>query len=353
MSKMVNKKRPLSRKQKDAIVIITIGAMGGLLYPVLVGEYGKLAEMFNGFLIGLLSSGFIVLNEIVYSRAYVKQKKFRTLVLVKSLIYSAFFTIIVVIEVSVERAVVAKQNLIEYINDPDSVLIWNEDLYIIVLYALTVTTIIIFFYQMSRKMGQGVLWNFISGKYHKAREEERIFMFMDVNNSTELAEKLGDIDYNNLLNDFFFDITESILTNYGEIYRYVGDEVVVSWKLKKGEAQAHFLRAYFHAKRAIHIKREEYLKLYGLVPGFSAGFHYGKVIVGEIGEVKSQICFFGDVMYETTELEKSCKKYKTDNLISETLLNLIELPQIFDATEMGVVEIQGFASINAYSITER
>ena len=352
MSKMVNKKRPLSRKQKVAISIITIGVIGGLLYPVLVGEYGHPAEMFNGFLIGLLSSGFIVLNEIVYSRAYVKQKKFRTLVLVKSLIYSAFFTIIVVIVVSVERAVVAKQNLIEYINDRNSVLIWNEDLHIIVLYALTATTIIIFFYQMSRKMGQGVLWNFISGKYHTAREEERIFMFMDVNNSTELAEKLGDIDYNNLLNDFFFDITESILSNYGEIYRYVGDEIVVTWKLKKGLPQAHFLRTFFGAKNAIHLKREKYLKLYGLVPGFTAGFNNGKVIVGEIGEVKSQICFFGDVMYETTALEKNCKKYKADNLISENLLNMVELPPIFSTKREGVVEIPGFASINTYSISE-
>ena len=308
----VNKKRPLSRKQKDAIGIIAIGVVLGLLYPVLNGEYGKLAEMFNGFLIGLLSSGFIVLNEIIYSRAYVKQKKFRTLVFYKSIIYSAFFTIIIVIEVSVERALVANQNLIEYINDPDSVLIWNEDLHIIVLYALIATTIVIFLYHMSRKMGQGVLWNFVSGKYHKAREEERIFMFMDINNSTELAEKLGDIEYNNLLNDFFFDITESILTNYGEIYRYVGDEIVVSWKLKKGVPQAHFLRAFFDTKRAIRLKREKYLNLYDLVPGFTAGFNYGEVIVGEIGEVKSQISFFGDVMYETTEIEKNCKKYKKD-----------------------------------------
>ena len=218
---------------------------------------------------------------------------------------------------------------------------------------LTATTVFIFFYQMSRKMGQGVLWNFISGKYHKAREEERIFMFMDLNNSTELAEKLGDIEYNNLLNDFFFDITESILTNYGEIYRYVGDEIVVTWKLKKGLPQAHFLRTFFDSKRAIHLKREKYLKLYGLVPSFTVGFNYGKVIIGEIGEVKSQICFFGDVMYETTALEKNCKKYKIDNLVSAALFNLLELPLIFSAKKEGEVEVPGFASISAYSITEK
>jgi adenylate cyclase len=202
-------------------------------------------------------------------------------------------------------------------------------------------------------MGQGVLWNFIIGKYHRAREEERIFMFMDINNSTELAENLGDIEYNKLLNDFFFDITNSILINYGEIYRYVGDQVVVSWKLSRGLPQAKFLRAFFHAKRAIHLKREKYLQQYNLIPSFKAGFNYGKIIVGEIGEVKSQICFFGDVMYETTVLEKSCKKFNTDNLISDTLLNMVELPQIFSTKQEGEIKIPGFAAINAYSITER
>lgn len=350
---MVNKTKPLSRKQKDAIIIIVIGILIGLLYPILTKEYDDLGPMLNGFFIGLISSGFIVLNEIIYSRAYVKQKKFRTLVLVKSLVYSAFFTLIIVIEVSVERAIMAKQNIFEYLNSSTSIFIWNEDLLIIVLYMLSATTIVIFFYQMSRKMGQGVLWNFISGKYHKAREEERIFMFMDINNSTELAEKLGDIEYNNLLNDFFFDITESILANFGEIYRYVGDEVVVSWKLKKGLPQAHFIRAFFQARRAIHLKREKYLQLYGMVPGFTAGFSKGKVIIGEIGEVKSQICFFGDVMYETAALEKGCKNYKTDNIVSEALLKLVDLPLIFNAKEEGEIEISDLTSIKAFSISEK
>jgi adenylate cyclase len=350
---MANKQKPLSRKQKDAIVIIAIGSLGGLLYPILNKEYNELGPMLNGFFIGLISSGFIVLNEIIYNRAYVKQMKFRALVFSKTLIYSAFFTLVIVLEVSLERAIAAKQNLFEYLNSSTSEFIWNEDLHLIVLYMLAATTVIIFFYQMSRKMGQGVLWNFISGKYHKAREEERIFMFMDLNNSTELAEKLGDIEYNNLLNDFFFDITESILTNYGKIYRYVGDEIVVTWKLNKGLPQAHFIRTFFDSKRAIHLKREKYLKLYGLAPSFTAGFNYGKVIIGEIGEVKSQICFFGDVMYETTALEKNCKKYKIDNLVSETLFNLLDLPLIFSAKKEGEVEVPGFTSISAYSITEK
>ena len=198
-----------------------------------------------------------------------------------------------------------------------------------------------------------MLWNFIIGKYHRAREEERIFMFMDLNNSTELAEGLGDIAYNKLLNDFFFDITDSIIANYGQIYRYVGDEVVVSWTLKKGLPNAHFLRTFFQAKSVIHRQREKYLESYGLVPSFTAGFNYGKVVVGEIGEVKSQISFFGDVLYETGALEKNCKKFNTDNLVAKDLLNMFELPQIFSAKDEGEVEILDFSPIGVYSISEK
>ncbi len=344
----------LSRKQKDSIAIITIGVMGGLLYPILSREFNDLGKMLNGLIIGFVGASFIVLNEIWYNRPFVRQMKFITLLIYKSVLYSSFFIMTIILVISIQRTISEGTNLFDFVGSESfNSLIFKQDLYIIIIYALAATVTVNLVYQISRKMGQGVLWNFIIGKYHRAREEERVFMFMDINNSTEIAENLGDIEYNNLLHDFFFDITDSILTNYGEIYRYVGDEVVVSWKLKKDQTQVHFLRAYFGAKRAIHLKREKYLKLYGLVPSFSAGFHYGKIIVGEIGEVKSQICFFGDVMYETTEIEKSCKKYKTDNLISEALLNLVELPQIFSATKEGVIEIPGFTSMNTYSVAEK
>jgi adenylate cyclase len=345
---------PISRKVNNSIVIISIGSVVGLLYPLLSGEFDQIGRMLNGPIIGFLGGCFIVFNEIWYKKPLARQRRFATLVVYKSLIYSTFFIFLIILVLSTERAIEHNTNLLRFIGSDDfSTLLFEEDIGVIIIYALVATTSFIFVNLISRKMGQGVLWNFIMGKYHRAREEERIFMFMDINNSTELAENLGDIEYNNLLNNFFFDITDSILTNYGVIYRYVGDEVVVSWKLKTGLSQAHFLRSFFQAKRAIHLKREKYLQQYGMVPSFTAGFNYGKVIVGEIGEVKSQICFLGDVMYETTELEKSCKKYNTDNLISEELLNMVELPLIFSAKKQGEVVVPGLKPIMAYSIIEK
>ena len=69
----------------------------------------------------------------------------------------------------------------------------------------------------------------MTGKFYKPREENRIFMFVDLKGSTTIAEKIGHKKYSLLLQDCFRDF--SIVAKYNaQIYQYVGDEVVVSWK---------------------------------------------------------------------------------------------------------------------------
>ena len=88
--------------------------------------------------------------------------------------------------------------------------------------------------QFNTKFGEGNIGNMIRGKYQTPQLEKRIFMFADLNGSTRIAEKLGDEKYHQLLREFFADITNPILDNKGEIYQYVGDEVIIAWKYKDG-----------------------------------------------------------------------------------------------------------------------
>jgi len=229
-----------SKKTNDTLIVLIIGLFVGMLYPML-NEKDNLGSVFNGFIIGLTGSGFIAFNEIIYNPKYLRQLKFKTLLLFKSVIYLTYFSIIIPIVVMITRSVEQQISPFEFIrNGGMSHFLFKEDFHIIMSYALVATILFIFTYQMSRKMGQGVMWSFISGRHNQPREEERIFMFIDLNDSTAIAEKIGDIDYNKFLNNFFYDITDSIIENYGKIYRYVGDEVVVSWKLKKGKKKARF-----------------------------------------------------------------------------------------------------------------
>ena len=73
----------------------------------------------------------------------------------------------------------------------------------------------LFLLQVNDKFGPGVLWKFINGRYHKPREEERVFMFADMRSSTTIAEKIGHKKYFNLLSDLFSDITNTILNYEG------------------------------------------------------------------------------------------------------------------------------------------
>ena len=195
--------------------------------------------------------------------------------------------------------------------------------------------------QVNSKFGHGALWNLITGKYHRPKSETRIFMFVDLNSSTTIAEQLGDEKYHELLRDFFADITNPILDNRGEIYQYVGDEVVVAWKHENGKEHAHCLKCFFDMKKEIADKNRKYLSRYGLIPEFKAGIHYGKVIAGEIGIIKRDITFSGDVLNTTSRIQSKCKEFNVEVLTSTDLLSELAHPAEFESRPLGTIKLRG------------
>ena len=100
--------------------------------------------------------------------------------------------------------------------------------------------------------GSRVLLNFLLGRYHRPLRESRIFMFLDVADSTKLAEQLGDERVQSLIGRFFFDIATPIANYGGETHRYIGDEVVVTWTLARGQRQANCLECVRAISRLMH-----------------------------------------------------------------------------------------------------
>ncbi|MDX2246475.1 MAG: response regulator [Bacteroidia bacterium] len=156
-----------------------------------------------------------------------------------------------------------------------------------------------------------------------AEEVHRVFMFLDIKSSTEIADTLGHFRYFSLLNDFFGDISESISEWKGEIYQYVGDEVVVSWPLETGVEAARCLNCFFHICDRMDMLTPRYLEKYGLMPQFKAGFHCGKVTTGSIGTIKKEIVFSGEALAVTARIESLCNRYKVNLLLSETLMSYL------------------------------
>ena len=104
------------------------------------------------------------------------------------------------------------------------------------------------------------LWKFITGKYYHPREEERIFMFLDLKSSTTIAEKIGNKKFFDLLREVFNDTTQPIIDCQGEIYQYVGDEIVITWPVDKGLEENNCLLCFFQVQQVLEARRDYYLK---------------------------------------------------------------------------------------------
>ena len=196
--------------------------------------------------------------------------------------------------------------------------------------------------QVNDKFGQGLLWAFITGKYHSPKQEKRVFMFLDLMSSTTIAEKLGNTKYYNLLRDFYADITGSIIYNGGEIYQYVGDEVVISWKYEAGIVQNKCVRCFYDIRAKIAALEPKYVEQYGLVPDFKAALHYGTVTAGEIGIIKRDITYSGDVLNTTSRILSKCNEFKEKLLISGNLrASLHTLDQSFTVNKMDAEPLRG------------
>jgi adenylate cyclase len=203
----------------------------------------------------------------------------------------------------------------------------------------------LFIIQLNYKFGQGELWRYVRGKYFLPREEERIFLFLDIASSTSIAEKLGHIQFFNFINDFYKDITDTILLRRGEIVDYVGDEIIISWSLSNGLMNCNCLHSIFDIETTINALSEKYLKQYGVIPKFRSGLHYGESTVGEIGKIKKEVTYFGDVINTTARIQGLCKEKGEDIVISESLLERLPLND-FEFRFLGDIQLRGKSATN-------
>lgn len=324
------------RRRKFLLILIIIGLTLGLIYPLLAREAGDIRAILNGALIGLFGGIFIWVFEMKVFHPKNRILTFIPIFLIKTLAYFIGFFVIILSVKGLIDSIFYNIPVLEYISsDEFQDFILKEDFDVILIYTLAFLAIINFTIQMSRKVGLNMMINYISGKYHAPKTEHRIIMFVDLKSSTTIAEKFGDEKYHRMLNDFFHDVTKCILAAKGEIYRYVGDEVVITWPWRKGLRNSNCIRTYFYIQYLINREKEKYLEKYGIIPQFTAGLHGGYVTTGEIGEVKSQIIHHGKVIQETTSLKKELKRLNENFLVTDYLIQKIKIPPGFQAVKCG------------------
>ena len=164
-------------------------------------------------------------------------------------------------------------------------------------------------------------------------------MFLDLNASTTIAEQIGDEKYHELLKEFFADITNPILDNNGEIYQYVGDEIVVSWLLNKRNTDK-CIQALLEARKALQKHNEHFRRQYGITPEFRVGIHTGMVTVGEIGMIKKDLAMSGDTMNTTARIRTACRDLNQKWIASKDFVMASSLKD-FQVSSLGSIELKG------------
>ena len=197
--------------------------------------------------------------------------------------------------------------------------------------------------QLRRVLGPETLFALLVGRYRRPVWEERAFAFLDLTDSTAWAERLGPLAFTDLKNDFFADVAEPVLATGGRIVQYVGDEVMVSWPMRRAERDAAPLRFFFLVEARVQARAERYRRRYGGVPTFKAGCHGGGVVTAEVGDLKRDIVHSGDVVNTAARIEGECRPRGHRLLVSADLLTRMPDADGLAVEHLGEVALRGKA----------
>lgn len=230
---------------------------------------------------------------------------------------------------------------------------WRQDktFWTVIVYVILASLIFSFIQIANDKFGKGVFVKMLFGKYKEPKEEKRIFMFLDLKSSTTIAEELGHFNYSQLIQDCFYDLNEVVPDYDAEIYQYVGDEAVLSWPYQKGLSNNNCVKLFFAFKQKLQNKQEYYITKYGTSPEFKAGLHGGVLMVAEVGVVKKEVAYHGDVINTSARIQAECNTHKVPILISEKLLKDLKEDSFFSTRHLGDVLLKGkLKKVNIHTV---
>ena len=283
-----------------------------------------LTAFITGPILGIISGyAQILTEEHGYKRISIQN------LLVLRVVYVLIFLVSII---SLAYAIYGENlTFIEFAFEPGSFAIY--------LYIVSIDIFMFGLRQVNLFLGRNNLWKLFRGKFYTPKEEERIFMFLDLQSSTKHAEILGHIEYSKMIQDCFNDLG-IVVENEAEIYQYVGDEVILTWKLKDGLKDQNCLNAYFNFKQQLNKRKEHYLQYYNCIPHFKAGMNAGIVTVAEVGKFKKEIAYHGDTINTAARIQGKCNELKQEFLISESLKNELSNTD-FDFDKLGSIELKG------------
>ena len=196
------------------------------------------------------------------------------------------------------------------------------------------------------------LFHLTVGTYHRPVHQRKILLFLDINGSTALAERLGALSMRALVRKFLADLSAPITDHNGEIYLYKGDGLIAIWNWAAGIDQGHVLQSVDAMYSGIERQQATYQKSFGIVPSFRVGIHAGDVIVSEQGDTKRSIGIYGDAINIAARMEEVARTHNVRCAVSEAVVAALTNRERL--REIGEENVKGISSkIRVYEYQPR
>jgi len=179
--------------------------------------------------------------------------------------------------------------------------------------------------EITRLLGREATIALFSGRYHRPRLEHRVVLFADIIGSTAIAERIGELSFHEFLSDAALDLAEAVEVTRGDVYKYVGDAVIVTWPIARGVARAACLHCAQDMHRALAARKDIYRGRFGSEARLRVAIHCGQVAAGEIGDWKKEIALLGDTMNTTARIEGAAKSFGEATVLSDDVVRQLPI----------------------------
>lgn len=208
---------------------------------------------------------------------------------------------------------------------------------------LILTFVAVSFIMVERIIGQTALGNLLTGKYYRPKEAEFALLLIDLKGSTEIADRIGNQKYFSFLDRFVTEACDPIRANGGEIYKFVGDEIIAYWPADKN-ADLNGCSLAWNAMVLLFDKLgPSYEAEFGAKPTLRAAMHVGQLVIGQIGQYRQEIAMLGEPMNAASRILALGGERNIELVISETANARIGNPSAFETHSLGKILLRGCA----------
>ena len=313
----------ITAKLRTFLLGVAMFAGVGSILGVLADK-ASLAELIDGVLLGAMIGFSIMAFEVFIlpagGRRFARQLSIAGHYLLRLAVWS--FVIIGIVT-----------SIGPPIDDPE----WSLSIIISLMLSLVAVT----FMTVERLIGHDRFLNLLSGRYHRPRQETVVFLLIDLKGATGIAEKIGDVGFFKMLDRFISDASEPIRAFDGDIYKFVGDEIIAYWRVAEPNSQPPSLACWQAIKAKLEALQDRYLRDFGVYPEIHGALHAGQVTVGQIGDYRREIAMLGDPLNTAKRLLELSREHPFELFLSDAAMAIIDDDQSGTIQPLGDVTLRG------------